>query len=104
MTRWSVIYMGYKSYEYELLAEVKQDLDEFGSDLQVIAIYSIFPEDPDKYYITDYIWGEPVHDSDIDIYKEELEIHKKELETIKFTKHEEMTIRQLYNRLLKQKN
>ena len=96
--------MGYKSYEYELLAEVKQDLDEFGSDLQVITIYSIFPEDPDKYYITDYIWGEPVHDSDIDIYKEELEIHKKELETIKFTKHEEMTIRQLYNRLLKQKN
>lgn len=96
--------MGYKSYEYELLAEVKQDLDEFGSDLQVIAIYSIFPEDPDKYYITDYIWGEPVHDSDIDIYKEELEIHKKELETIKFTKHEEMTIRQLYNRFLKQKN
>lgn len=96
--------MGYKSYEYELLAEVKQDLDEFGSDLQVIAIYSIFPEDPDKYYITDYIWGEPVHDSDIDIYKEELEIHKKELETIKFTKYEEMTIRQLYNRLLKQKN
>ena len=96
--------MGYKSYEYELLAEVKQDLDEFGSDLQVIAIYSIFPEDPDKYYITDSIWGEPVHDSDIDIYKEELEIHKKELETIKFTKHEEMTIRQLYNRLLKQKN
>ena len=96
--------MGYESYEYELLAEVKQDLDEFGSDLQVIAIYSIFPEDPDKYYITDYIWGEPVHDSDMDIYKEELEIHKKELETIKFTKHEEMTIRQLYNRLLKQKN
>lgn len=86
----------------ELLSEVKRDLDEFGSDLQVIAIYSIFPEEPDKYYITDYIWGKPVHDSDIDIYKEELEIHKKELETIKFTKHEEMTIRQLYNRLLKQ--
>lgn len=94
--------MGYESYEYELLAEVKQDLDEFGSDLQVIAIYSIFPEEPDKYYITDYIWGEPVHDSDMDIYEEELEIHKKELETIKFTKHEEMTISQLYNKLLKQ--
>lgn len=94
--------MGYESYEYELLAEVERELNEFGSDLKVIAIYSIFPEDPDKYYITDYIWGEPVHDSDMDIYKEELEIHKKELETIKFTKHEEMTIRQLYNRLLKQ--
>lgn len=85
-----------------LLSEVRQDMAEFGSDLKVIAIYSIFPEDQDKYYITDYIWSEPVHDSDIDIYKEELEIHKKELETIKFTKHEEMTIRQLYNRLLKQ--
>ncbi len=88
----------------ELLSEVRQDMAEFGKDLQVIAICSIFPENQDKYYITDYIWGKPVHDSDIDIYKEELEIHKKELETIKFTKHEEMTIRQLYNRLLKQKN
>ena len=86
----------------ELLAEVRQDMAEFGEDLQVIAIYSIFPEDQDKYYITDYIWGKPVHDSDMDIYEEELEIHKKELETIKFTKHEEMTIGQLYNRLLKQ--
>lgn len=93
------------SYDNEkLLSEVRQDMAEFGRDLQVIAIYSIFPEDQDKYYITDYIWGKPVHDSDIDIYEEELEIHKKELETIKFTKHEEMTIRQLYNRLLKQKN
>lgn len=88
----------------ELLAEVKQDMAEFGSNLEVIAIYSIFPEDPDKYYITDYIWGEPVHDSDMDIYEEELEIHKKELETIEFTKHEVMTIKQLYDSLLEQKN
>lgn len=88
----------------DLLQEVRQDMAEFGEDLQVIAIYSIFPEDQDKYYVTDYIWGKPVYDSDMDIYKEELEIHKKELETIKFTKHEEMTIGQLYNRLLKQKN
>lgn len=86
----------------ELLAEVRQDMDEFGEDLQVIAIYSIFPEDPDKYYITDYIWGEPVHDSDMDIYNEELEIHKNELETIKFTKHEEMNIEELYTKLLEQ--
>lgn len=91
------------SYDNEkLLSEVRQDMAEFGSDLKVIAIYSIFPEDQDKYYITDYIWGEPVHDSDMDIYEEEIKIHKKELETIKFTKHEEMTISQLYNRLLKQ--
>ena len=95
--------MNNASYDNEeLLAEVRQDMAEFGEDLQVIAIYSIFPEDPDKYYITDYIWGEPVHDSDMNIYKEELEIHKKELETINFTKHEEMIIGQLYNELLKQ--
>lgn len=31
----------YEDYD-DLLAEVKSDLDEFGSDLQVIAIYSIF--------------------------------------------------------------
>ncbi|MYU74501.1 hypothetical protein FYL08_09850 [Lactobacillus salivarius] len=86
----------------ELLSEVRQDMAEFGKDLQVIAIYSIFPEDPDKYYITDYIWGEPVHDSNMDIYEEELEIHKKELETIKFTKHEEMNIEELYTKLLEQ--
>lgn len=86
----------------ELLSEVRQDMAEFGRDLQVIAIYSIFPEDQDKYYITDYIWGEPVHDSNMDIYEEEMKLHEKELESIKFTKHEEMTIGQLYNELLKQ--
>lgn len=42
----------------ELLEEVKQDLVKFGSNLQVIAIYSIFLENPDKYYVTDYIWGQ----------------------------------------------
>lgn len=86
----------------DLMAEVKSDLDEFGSDLQVIAIYSIFPENPDKYFITDYIWGEPVHDSDIDIYEEEMRLHEKELATLEYTKHDKMTISQLYNRLLKQ--
>lgn len=60
--------MGLSYDNEELLEEVKQDLVEFGSNLQVIAIYSIFPEDSDKYYVTDYIWGQPVHDSDIDIY------------------------------------
>ena len=44
----------YEDYD-DLLAEVKSDLDEFGSDLQVIAIYSIFPDNPDRYVITSYI-------------------------------------------------
>ena len=86
----------------ELLEEVRQDMAEFGKDLQVIAIYSIFPEDQDKYYITDYIWGEPVHDSDMDIYEEEMKLHEKELESIKFTKHEEMNIEELYTKFLEQ--
>lgn len=86
----------------ELLSEVRQDMAEFGSDLKVIAIYSIFPEDQDKYYITDYIWSEPVHDSDMDIYEEEMKLHEKELESIKFTKHEDMNIEELYTKLLEQ--
>lgn len=91
------------SYDNEkLLSEVRQDMAEFGSDLKVIAIYSIFPEDQDKYYITDYIWGKPVHDSDMDIYEEEMKLHEKELESIKFTKHEEMNIEELYTKLLEQ--
>lgn len=48
------------SYENEnLTAEVMQDLAEFGSDLKVIAIYSLFPEAPDTGFITDYLWDEP---------------------------------------------
>lgn len=92
----------YEDYD-DLVAEVKSDLDEFGSDLQVIAIYSIFPDNPDKYFITDYIWGEPVHDSDMDIYEEEIRLHEKELATLEYTKHDKMTIEQLYRKLLKQK-
>ena len=86
----------------ELLEEVYQDMLEFGEKLEVIAIYSVFPENQDKYYITDYIWGEPIHDSDMDIYEEEMKLHEKELETLKYTKHEKMTIEVLYNNLLKQ--
>lgn len=86
----------------ELLSEVRQDMAEFGKDLQVIAIYSIFPENQDKYYITDYIWGKPVHDSDMDIYEEEMKLHEKELATLEYTKHEKMTIVTLYTKLLEQ--
>ena len=86
----------------ELLEEVYQDMLEFGKKLEVIAIYSVFPENQDKYYITDYIWGEPVHDSDMDIYEEEMKLHEKELATLEYTKHEKMTIVTLYTKLLEQ--
>lgn len=92
----------YEDYD-DLLAEVKSDLDEFGSDLQVIAIYSIFLDNPDRYVITSYIWGDVIKDSDTDIYLQECRIHEKELATLEYTKHDKMTIRQLYNKLLEQK-
>lgn len=48
------------NYENEdLTAEVAQDLIEFGANLKVIAIYSVFPEAPDVEFITDYLWDEP---------------------------------------------
>ena len=48
------------SYENEdLFSEVIQDLAEFGADLKVIAIYSVFPEAPDTEFISDYLWDEP---------------------------------------------
>ena len=41
------------SYENEnLTAEVMQDLAEFGANLKVIAIYSVFPEAPDRLRIS----------------------------------------------------
>lgn len=92
----------YEDYD-DLVAEVKSDLDEFGSDLQVIAIYSIFPDKPDRYVITSYIWGDVIKDSETDIYLQECRIHEKELATLEYTKHNKMTIRQLYNKLLEQK-
>ena len=92
----------YEDYD-DLLAEVKSDLDEFGSDLQVIAIYSIFPDNPDRYVITSYIQGDVIKDSKADIYLQECRIHEKELAMLEYTKHDKMTIRQLYNRLLEQK-
>lgn len=86
----------------ELLEEVRQDMLEFGEELEVIAIYSVFPEDPNEYYITDYIWSEPVHDSDMDIYEEEMKLHEKELATLEYTKHEKMKIVTLYTKILEQ--
>ena len=86
----------------ELLAEVRQDMAEFGEDLQVIAIYSIFPDNPDRYVITSYIWGDVIKDSDTDIYLQECRIHEKELATLGYTKHDKMTIRQITNKLLEQ--
>lgn len=45
--------------DLDLSAEVAQDLTEFGPNLEVIAIYSTFPEFPNVDFVTDYLWGQP---------------------------------------------
>lgn len=41
--------------DLDLSAEVTEDLMEFGPDLEVIAIYSTFPEFPNVDFVTDYL-------------------------------------------------
>ena len=86
------------SYENEnLTAEVMQDLDEFGADLKVIAIYSLFPEVPDIEFITDYLWDEP-EQSDFESeeeYESAVDDYLESLETLNERKYKRMTVYEL---------
>lgn len=86
------------SYENEdLIAEVIQDLDEFGPNLKVIAIYSLFPEAPDTEFITDYLWGEP-EQSDFESeeeYEEAMDDYLESLETLAERRYKRMTVYEL---------
>lgn len=92
------------SYENEdLIAEVMQDLAEFGADLKVIAIYSLFPEAPDTEFITDCLWDEP-EQSDFESeeeYESAMDDYLESLETLKERKFKRMTIYELA-RILKE--
>ena len=86
------------SYENEnLTAEVMQDLAEFGADLKVIAIYSVFPEAPDTEFITDYLWDEPERE-DFELeeeYESAMDDYLKSLETLEKRKYKRMTVYEL---------
>lgn len=86
------------SYENEnLIAEVMQDLAEFGADLKVIAIYSVFPEAPDVEFITDYLWDEPEQSdfgSEIE-YEEAMDDYIESLQTLEKRKYKRMTVYEL---------
>lgn len=92
------------SYENEdLIAEVIQDLAEFGADLKVIAIYSVFPEAPGTEFITDYLWGEPKREDfeSEEEYESTMDDYLESLETLKERKYKRMTIYELA-RILKE--
>lgn len=93
------------SYENEdLFSEVIQDLAEFGADLKVIAIYSVFPEAPDTEFITDYLWGEPKREdfeSEAE-YESAMDDYLESLETLKERKYKRMTIYELARTLKEQ--
>ena len=86
------------SYENEdLFSEVIQDLAEFGADLKVIAIYSVFPEAPDTEFITDYLQDEP-EQSDFESeedYDEAMDDYLESLETLEKRKYKRMTVYEL---------
>lgn len=86
------------NYENEdLTTEVMQDLAEFGANLKVIAIYSVFPEAPDAEFITDYLWDEPERE-DFELeeeYEDAMDDYLESLETLEKRKYKRMTVYEL---------
>lgn len=86
------------SYENEdLIAEVMQDLAEFGADLKVIAIYSVFPEAPDTEFITDYLWDEPKQEDfeSEEEFESAMDDYIESLQTLEKRKYKRMTVYEL---------
>lgn len=83
--------------DLDLSAEVAQDLMEFGPDLEVIAIYSTFPEFPNVDFVTDYLWDEP-EQSDFESeeeYEDAMDDYLESLETLKERKYKRMSLYEL---------
>lgn len=84
--------------DLELSAEVSQDLMEFGPNLEVIAIYSTFPEVPNVNFVTDYLWGEPnIEDYwvDLDEYEKAIDDYTESLKLLEGRKCKHMTLYEL---------
>ena len=90
--------------DLELSAEVTQDLTEFGPNLEVIAIYSTFPETPNIDFVTDYLWGEPKREgfeSEAE-YENAMDDYLESLETLKERKCKRMKLYELGKIIQKQ--
>lgn len=83
--------------DLKLSAEVAQDLTEFGPDLEVIAIYSTFPELHNVNFVTDYLWGEPKREDfeSEEEYENTMDDYLESLETLKERKYKRMKLYEL---------
>lgn len=82
--------------DLDLSAEVARDLMEFGPNLEVIAIYSTFPEFPNVNFVTDYLWGEPnIEDFESEEYESAMDDYIESLETLKERKYKRMSLYEL---------
>lgn len=90
--------------DLDLSAEVAQDLMEFGPNLEVIAIYSTFPEFPNVNFVTDYLWGEPKREDfeSEEEFESAVDDYLESLETLKERKYKRMTLYELGKIIQKQ--
>lgn len=90
--------------DLDLSAEVAQDLTEFGPNLEVIAIYSTFPEFPNVDFVTDYLWGEPKQEdfeSETE-YESAVDDYLESLQTLEKRKYKRMSLYELGRIIQKQ--
>ena len=90
--------------DLDLSAEVAQDLTEFGPDLEVIAIYSTFPELPNVDFVTDYLWGQPdIEDFESEEeYESAMDDYLESLQTLGKRKYKRMSLYELGKIIQKQ--
>lgn len=90
------------SYSSEdLIKEVMEDIECFGENMEVYAVYSWFP-DVDKEFITDYVHKDkPTRDEaeTDEEYQKLIELYQKAINSLDKTKNEVMTLRELLKRL-----
>ncbi|KRL74564.1 hypothetical protein FC54_GL001399 [Ligilactobacillus saerimneri DSM 16049] len=85
------------------MAEVLSDLEEFGPDKKVIAIYSVFPQAPDVDFITDYLWDEPTRDEVLpEDFDRVMKEYQESLKTLEKRKWRRMTMMELADILQEQ--
>lgn len=91
------------SYDNEQLTnEALSDLNEYGDDYNVIAVYSNFGGEID--YITDYVFGKPNRNEfhDLNDYEEALSDYNESLKTLHERKVKDMTLAELVKTLKEQ--
>lgn len=93
------------SYSSEdLIKEVMEDIECFGENMEVYAVYSWFP-DVDKEFITDYVHKDKPSRDETDTdeeYQKLVALYQKSIDSLKETKNEVMTLKKLLLKLKEQ--